>query len=268
MNTTLPAPRDLPPHRHARIRAELERAVTHRRRWAWLAPALTGAAVVILVAIFAWPSPPSSPVPTDLAPGQQPTLALPGVSPARRTEIASQCRKVTGLADAQVYQRISDADGDAFLLYTPDGSIAVCRERGDVYERGVAGGVGPLDWLPGAVSVDTEQGYLDGGHPYRGQVIAGRLTSKVARVTFTDGGVTRDAAIANGTYLLRILHPIGQGGGSGVVRAYDAHGALLATVDPVDDRPFDETCYRLTGGKIVPKNAANRHDCRVGVRWR
>lgn len=288
MNSTLPPTRDLPPRAHARIRGRVELAVTRRRR-TWLAPALTGVAALLLAAFFAWPAPapqhvdrlPAGPSPTTpsatVVPGERPVPHVPGVSPDRQAQIQQNCAKMLGTRDAVLYQLVKDAAGEGALLYAPSGTAVDCQlgDPGTPYNP-TGGAAKPLDWLPGPMSFDANYASAGGDHSrgiYQGrpglESFAGRVTSDVARVAYTDSGGTHQAVVANGTYYLRIVHPsdwlIPDQPMSGVLRAYDAEGTVLATFDLATYHPI---CLRLPGGKIVPEAAANAGGCRDAVPWR
>lgn len=295
MNTTLPGPRDLPPHRHAEIRAELERAVTGRRRRAWRAPALTAAAVVVLVAFFAWPSPaprdadrapagPSSAAPTSSGPAppavERPPPVVPGLSPARRVEIEKGCAKSVGERDATLYQLVEDDAGKSALLYTEDSSVSCDLDVPGTPYNAVGGDAFPLGWLPGPVSIDVNHASAGGDSSgnrgiYTGmpglETAAGRITSDVARVTYTNHGVTTDAVLANGTYLVRVAHPttweIPDPPRLGVLRAFDAAGAFIGSLDV--ERWYTSMCARAPGGTIFPRETrADPSTCGAAVPWR
>jgi hypothetical protein len=285
MNTTLPSDRDLPPHAHARIRGRLELAVTERRRRPWLAPALSGLAALVLVAYFAWPGQhgarqpagPTSPSSTE-----SPAPTVPGVSPERRAQIEKACGEkvkdvIFDAGDSVLYQLIKDAAGEGALLYTADGRVTTCRpddldQPGSVY----GASAGPLDYLPGPVSLDVTHDTTDGGDvvggKYRGhpgvESYAGRATSDVARVTVTTSGATHQAVVVNGTFYVRILHPSDwqhpDPQPTVVVRAYDADGTLLAAVDMENGHA---ACMRLPDGQVKPEGS-DPATCVPGVWWR
>ena len=296
MNPTLPTSRDLPPLARTRIRAELERVVTRRPRRVWLVPTLSAAAAAgfLLVALLALPSKPhdgdgppavpmseappatagagSPPISTaPMPPGERPSSAIPGVSADRRDEIQRNCAAADGKPRAVLYRLIEDEAGRTALLYTPDGYAIECRMGVPASPYGVTGSTSmPLDWLPGPVSLDVHSAYPGDGIAAGLQTAAGRITSDVARVTYTIGGRTADAVIANGTYVARILHPRDwqspDSPEDGVVRAYDAHGELLATVY---ERDYYRTCYRAPGGALLPYGTgADPNTCREAVPWR
>lgn len=286
MNTTLPAPRDLPPHRHARIRAEVERAVARRSPWVWLTPALTGAVVVALIAVVGWPAGPpttQNSVPATqtppLPPGRRPVPVLPAIPSAMRTMTESTCGNTDRISDAVLYQEAADRAGWTYLLYGPSdsrlGGVVECSKDEAFVARDTL--VGPLDWLPGPMSLDVNWNYLPDGTGRHGlEVVAGRVTSHVARVTFTEDGVTRNTAVVNRTFLLRVVHSSDQASWQGnqpfdgVVRAYDKYGRLLATIaaSANGDR-YDAPCYRVPGGMLLPKGAkADKGACQGAVPWR
>src|SRR5262245_60007711 len=81
MNTLLPKERELPPYRHAQLRAELVRAISgpapKDRRW--LVPALSAAGLTVLasVALVAW------------QPREDADTPAPGNPPAASTGVAT-----------------------------------------------------------------------------------------------------------------------------------------------------------------------------------
>jgi hypothetical protein len=292
MNTTLPPPRELPPGAHDRIRARIAGEAGKAHRPSWLVPSLAGAAALVLVAIFAWPVPGhhgSRPADPELpgiistappAPGEHPRPDPAGVTADERAQIEAECGGPADTRDLMLYQVGADAAGRYALLYTPDGGVLVCSPG----ERTFPGDTTvepwpPLDWLPGTLSIDVvqviDQGSLDSGdvYPLRAglQLVAGRVTSEVARVTFTVDGVTREAVLGDGTYVARILHPrtwhprdLSQ---RGVMRAYDADGKLITTVDIA--RYLDGPCGLIPGGMVIPfGTAADRGHCTPAVPWR
>jgi len=282
MNQTLPPTRDLPPRARARIRAHLELTVTRRRRRTWLAPALSGVAALLLIAFFAWPDPaprdidrpPARPSVTTPTPGQRPAPDVPGVSPARKAQIEQSCATMLDVRDAVLYQLVEDAAGEGALLYTRSGMAIDCQlgEPETPYNP-TGASTAALDWLPGPMSFDTNYAEA-GGDDWLGQPglqsYSGRVTSDVARVTYTDSGLTQRAALANGTFYLRVVRPadwvVPADPLSGVLRAYDADGTVLATIDLSTYHPF---CLRLPDGSLVPKGSAvDPALCGDGVAWR
>jgi hypothetical protein len=296
MNTTLPPTRDLPSKAHARIRARVELAVIRRRR-PWLAPALSGATALILIAFFAWPAPaprgddpaagptrpPTGATATSPPTGERPVPTLPGVSPERRAQIEQDCDEkhadVIPADEPVLYQLIKDAAGESALLYTPDGQVWTCRPNDLDKPHSMYGSSAvPLDWLPGPVSVDVLHDFSYGGDVagekrpgFPGlEAYGGRVTSDVARVTVTISGATHQAVVANGTFYLRIVHPsdwkFPDPPPAGVLRAYDEHGTVLAEGDLWD---FRAPCTRLPNGQVAPEGEPiGSSTCVDGVFWR
>ncbi|MCE6997955.1 hypothetical protein LZG04_24600 [Saccharothrix sp. S26] len=253
MNHALPPTRDVPPHSRARIRARLEQEVTGGRRAVRFAPLITaGVAVAAVVALVAVVTPGQPAGGDDVA--VQTTAAaatttssrpagppvIPGLSPQRIAEIERGCADSAGVKSKPVlHQYLTDEIGTFALLYSGSDMLS-CTIDGPTmpYNSAMAGGLA-VGWLPGEFSAD-EVGAAsggDGGKPeYAGrpgyEQAAGRVTSKVARVTFGRDGHEVDATIANGTFVARIPHPsdwqVTDGWDrQGSLRAYDAHGALL-----------------------------------------
>ncbi|MGH3761533.1 hypothetical protein [Actinophytocola sp.] len=295
MNTTLPPPRDLPPYAHAGIRARLELAVTKPRRPAWLVPVIAGLAVAVLIASVAWPqagdrgSRPAVPDPSTAvstappAPGERPRPEPAGVTAHQWAQIEEECRRISGEQDLVLYQVADDAAGKFALLYTPAGGVFECHpgETPLFPEHTELHDVRPLDWLPGPVSIDLMATYSNGGPPAHEDIgapqqpglemAAGRVTSDVARVTYTVNGQTRDGVVANGTYVVRILHSPNWTDPSpsplGAVHAYDADGEEIATVR---HSLYSTICHSVPGGMTVPwGNTADPNHCMgPAVPWR
>jgi hypothetical protein len=290
LNTTLPPDRDVPPHRRAQIRATLEREVARSRRPVRFAPLITAgvatAAVIVLVTVVApWQAPdrvdPAGdassrpPVPTTAPPrtsAERPVFST--LSPERVAEIEAGCLQTTGIHDkAVLHQYTTDATGTFALLYT-DHAVVNCTVDGPgmPYNPGFSSGL-ETAWLPGDFAVDslTSAAGGDGGKPeYAGRPgydqAVGRVSAKVAKVTFAWGGETVEATIANGTFVARIVHAsdyqIPEDRGFGDVRAYDAGGNLLETIS-------GDRCYTRPDDVIVlgPKDA-DPTTCRPAVPWR
>ncbi|KOX13915.1 hypothetical protein ADK67_43320 [Saccharothrix sp. NRRL B-16348] len=282
MNHTLPPTREVPPRRHAQIRARLEREVTHRRvRFAPLITAGVAAAavVVVLVAVVA----PSWQAGDDFAVGgtsqtvvtttaEEPVV--PTLPPERIAEIEQGCAQSAEVTSKPVLrQYLTDENGEFALLYSERESLA-CTINGptEPYSSAVAGSPG-VAWLPGEFAADHVSSSVRGlpGHPGpEYDMAAGRVTSKVARVAFGRNGREVDATIVDGTFVARLTHPSDWPGFAGwdernYLRAYDAHGALLGEWQAGVDRT---SCWVNPSGKIV----AGYHDrdpatCAPAVAW-
>jgi hypothetical protein len=292
MNTTLPPARDLPPDAHARIRGVVELTVTKAQRPAWLVPVVAGVAAVVLVAFFAWPRPGhegSSPAGPPSRPGIDTTGPdVPGLSPQRRAEIEKKCsyepypeqHHTTAL-----YRLTKDAAGESVLLYRDDGVATLCAT--DRLNEVMLGDTAPLNWLPGPLSFDastvtaggdaprtsTEGSAFDpDGPPVPGrpgvETVAGRAAPAVARVTYTStDGVTRDAVLADGTFVVRLLRPSTWAAvaSRGTLRAFDADGVLLAAVS---ERTRLNTCYVAPDGTVFPHGTTGKPPaCKPAVPW-
>jgi hypothetical protein len=273
MNAVLPPARDLPPHRHAQIRAELQRAATTPRRdRRRLVPVLAAAlAVLAVVALAVWLVPDrhtrlTEPAATRTTPPPptstrgRPEPVFPGLSTSDRHAIEQGCGAsafgassgqnppTPGLTDTRdtvrLYNLMQDQAGRLALLY---GEHAVLNCDLDwpsmPYNAGFGGVLTPTWPPPGPIAVDTAGNQAGGdvrGNKtiYRGlpgtEMAGGRISDQVAKVTYTQGSVTVNAALANGTFLVRMVHPstwaIPDNYPRGMIRAYDAAGKLLAEI--------------------------------------
>lgn len=271
---TLPSPRDLPPHRHARIRAELLRTATaprHDRRR--LVPVLAAAvAVLAVVALAVWLVPgrntrltepaatrTTPPPPTSTHHGR-PDPVLPGLSTSDRHAIEQGCGAsafggavgqnppTPGVTDTRdtvrLYNLTQDQAGRLALLYGEHAVLNCDLDRPSMpYNAGFGGVLAPTWPPPSPIVVDTA-GAASGGDIRGGKAIyrslpgtefaGGRITDQVAKVTYTQGADTVTATLANGTFLVRMIHPttwaIPTNYPRGTIRAYDAAGTLLAEV--------------------------------------
>ncbi|HEU5474445.1 MAG TPA: hypothetical protein VFV67_27675 [Actinophytocola sp.] len=262
MSTMLPAPRDLPPHRHARIRAELLRTTAAPARPArrWLAPMAT-ATVLIGVAAVVWALPrpdgrlsPAAGTPPATTPvSTTPSGAvLPEVPGHDRNAIEQGCASAVAgpggpptpgaTADSfRLVNVLSDQAGPLALLYADDVAMACVIDGPGLPYNPSFGGPGVR--MPGEpVVIDlngaSAGGDIAGGKPgSRGrpgtEILAGRYDAPVTRITLTKDRITVAAVLANGTFVGRIVHPtdwlIPAGNPSPTLHAYDANGTLLMT---------------------------------------
>lgn len=290
MNNTLPAARDMPPHRQDQIREELQRAIAGERRRMRYAPVITafGAlAALMFVAVFVpWQStstPASAPTsavgtPATTKPrtSTRPDPMIPGLSTEERTAIEKGCGATASQSGpVQLYNLLADAGGRFALLYSASAALN-CTIGGAIpYNSGFAG-IQDIEWIPSPLSVDIVSASTGGDAPgnksqYHGEqgfeVSAGRVSAKVAKVTYTQGDQTMTATLANGTFVARIVHPatwkIPSTPNPGVVRAYDAAGTLLATSGQ------DNGCYVTPDGHVLPtlRNSPDPTSCKPATHW-
>lgn len=284
MTSMLPPTRDLPPGRHTRIRAELERAVG-RRRSRLTVPILAGAAAVFTVAasvVLLRPGP-LDPTPlVQITTSPSPTSASVdfGVPPETVAEIEAGCAKAGGVGKATLRQLVLEEPRLA-LLYTDD--VALRCEIGvgaEEYSVGMSVGLSKDDmrWLPGHFSVeetrDAPGGDIPGAKPAnagkRGfRQAVGRVDEKVARVTLSADNLVVDAKVVNGTYAARIYYPstrrLPENDQAPVVRAYDAAGNLLGSSDT-----SWQTCYQnpQTGELIGSVRQKPTDQCQPALPWK
>lgn len=211
----------------------------------------------------------------------RPKPSVPGLSPAGAAEIERTCtnpplpQRNTRFRDDlktpfHVYNRLLSPTGSFSVLYN-DKVVALCGSDSRLPNRmqNIVGSLHgrQIDWLPGDLLVDAAIVEPGGVSAYDGktirpaqqllQVLAGRVSSRVAKVTFVgpDGSTTTVTPI-NGTFVaLNYLEKASaeaisaaQSGGAvvGTVRVFDASGHLLAEQDP--NFPFPVGCFLRPDG--------------------
>ncbi|RAS65735.1 hypothetical protein C8D87_104286 [Lentzea atacamensis] len=293
MTSMLPPARDLPPGRQDEIRVEIEHAVAGRgQRRMRLAPVLAAATAVGAVAagvVFLAPSQqpqtatqpiPTTSEPTTSAPATRPAPVIPGLSEERIAAIEKGCQESAGVQGTpKLYQHVQDEAGKLALIYTGSAVLTCTLDTAAFpYNSGMTSGFNP-EWLPGHFSVDNNEamggGDVPGNKPiYRGQrgyrLVAGRVDSKVARVTYTQDGRTIDAKIANNTYVARMVHATTWSPPEridlGEVKAYDAAGNLLGTNNGSDKCFVNPQGVIVSGGWRDPN--VDPKTCEQAQPWR
>jgi hypothetical protein len=243
VNTTLPPSRDLPPGRHNEIRHELLTAVAPRQTRRWLAPLVTAAAALVVVGMVAWFAPwnqsggtaGGQPAATTTQPAPPSTGANghEGDAPA----IVEGCVQSAGVkGEFTLRQLITDGAGRYALLYS-DKNVLGCTL--DVPTMPYNAGFSSLTEFVAPVSVDYTAAAAGGDvsgnkSQYAGQhgtiAVMGRIAPEVAKVTVTLGTETLEAAVSEGTYVVRGVYPTTweiPDNLRAVVRAYDKNGTLL-----------------------------------------
>jgi hypothetical protein len=287
MNELLPTSRDLPPAGHAKIRAELQRvAERNESRSRRFAPILTGVAALAVLGLIVWLAPwkdtaVTTPVATQPPPARTTATVAPpiaGMSTTDTDKIAHGCQGIAHVPGTpRVYNMINDEAGKFALVYT-ETNVLTCTIDfpGMPYNSGYAG-VQQHDWLPGDMSVDSigaSSGENGSGKypPMKGQLMAaGRITSKVAKVTYTADGTTVTAQLANGTFVARIVRPttwkITDRMPMGIVRAYDANGTLITAQG--DPQFPTAKCYSVPDSKdiIYADRDPDLTKCAPATRW-
>lgn len=275
MTSMLPPTRDLPPGRHTRIRAELERAVSGRRRSSRLTvPILAAVAAAAAVAVVATGVVLSRPGPVEHTPAVHITTSPTstpavrdtfGLTPEQIATIEQGCAGDAKETDkATLHNYGQDESGRWALLYT-DKAVMWCDigRGGREYSATQPRQLVHLNWLAGNYIRDTGGAYPGGDtHPFRPKlagvpgvrILAGRADSSVARMTYRQSdGVIAEAKIANGTFVIRVLYPSTWSGGGmeGVtteLHAYDAAGNLLDV-----DSDSERKCWTMPGtNEVLP----------------
>ncbi|MGW5054174.1 hypothetical protein [Actinokineospora sp. NPDC004072] len=255
----LPPPRDLPPHRQARIRAEIVRAVDGPPRRRWIAPLATGLAAAAAVAVWLVPREGTAPIDPAASPGVATTAAptvtgpssgFPGVSSRMVEEMERGCALITNYesstpptpessdtAETIRLRNLLDDEAGRLVLIVGAGRMVQCSvEPNGHYTGGFTVFGQQVDPDPGPVTLDLATS--SPGERVLGlrgsQVVAGRIfDDRVVRVTVTCDGRTADATVANGTYLVRFLHGTDWKSPAKAdvrVTAYDANGAEVGAV--------------------------------------
>lgn len=247
MNTTLPPDRDLPPHRHARIRATLVRAASEPRPRRWMAPALSVATAIVALGLVTWFVPlgggdgrAAGPATTSVAASptaDESIVRRVRVPPEDVPELVHGCVDSAGVEGTfELKLAFADAAGQLAVLYSGDKMIA-CEFAGPAGEYKptftVLGGFQP------PISVDLNLvSPIEGSPEHAGyQVVIGRVDpATTARVTLTQKDVTIDAVLVGGVYAARIVRPLDWWltGDSPppVVDAYNAEGDLVGSASP------------------------------------
>ncbi|GGM92319.1 hypothetical protein GCM10011609_32150 [Lentzea pudingi] len=269
MTTTLPPERDLPPGRHLRIRAELERTVVRRRRGMRFATTATALAAVVTAVMLVRPDQPISGYWSS-----RPTIS--GLDAQRVKDVEEGCWKAARTPDRPVLHRYhQDAAGTFALLYTPTDALTCdLSTPGSYYSNQYLPSRKGFDtrWLNGHFSVDFQH-QMSGDRAGRpgSQTVAGRVDSQVKRMTWTYFGRTVEAEIKDGTFVARILQPADwdhprERDGSESLKAYDAEGRSLG-----DTRSDLSACYVDREGNIIsgswdPQQVPDY--CKPGEPWR
>jgi hypothetical protein len=258
MNTTPPPARDLPPHRHARIRATLVRAASEPRPRRWMAPALSVSTAIVALGLVMWFVPlgggdgrAAGPATTSAAasptadesivrqvrvpPEDVPELVHGCVDSAGVEGYASTAGEPAGTFELKL--AFADAAGQLAVLYSGDKMIA-CGFDGPAGEYRPAFAV--LGGFQPPISVDLNLvSPIDGSPEHAGyQVVIGRVDpATTARVTLTQKDVTIDAVLVGGVYAARIIRPLdwwltGDSPPPPVVDAYNAEGDLVGSASP------------------------------------
>jgi hypothetical protein len=250
MNTTPPPVRDLPPHRHARIRATLVRAASEPPPPRWLAPALSVATAIVALGLVMWfvplgaddgraagPATTSTAASPTASPTADGTMRQVQVPPEDVPEIVHGCvdsAKVEGTFELKLV--FADAAGQLAVLYSGDRLIA-CEFGGPAGEYS-SGFTGPIEFQP-PICVDFHPIMpVEGSPEHAGQLVIGRVDpATTTRVTLTQADVTVDAVLVGDVYAARIIRPLdwwltGDDPPPVVVDAYNAEGDLVGSASP------------------------------------
>ncbi|MFD5825564.1 hypothetical protein [Lentzea sp. NPDC060358] len=270
MTELLPPVRDLPPGRHTRIRAEIERAAGRRR--GRLVPVLAGAAAVaaVVTSVLLLQPPP------EPTPAVHVTSAPPAPLPPEEVKAVEEgCSSSAGTGQAKLRQ-YRDEETRWALLYSGNAALTCTIGAPDQqYNSGFAQTA--IGWLPGHFSLDTVSasvgGDRDGRPGFAGRpgyrTIVGRVDGQVTRVAVEVDGRTLEAGVAAGTFAVRVYYPpdwqIPVEDGDITVRAYDANGALLG-----DSSDLAKSCWAdpQTGAVLYGDTRGPRDQCLPASPWK
>jgi hypothetical protein len=247
MNTSPPPARDLPPHRHARIRATLVRAASEPRPRRWMAAALSGATAIVALGLVMW----FVPLGADDGRVAGPPTTSAAASPSADESILRQVRVppedvpelVHGCVDSagvegtfELKLAFADAAGQLAVLYSGD-NVITCEFGGPPGQH--RSGFTVLGGFQPPICVDVHQIIpVEGSPEHAGyQVVIGRVDpATAARVTLTQNDVTIDAVLVGGVYAARIVRPLDWWLAGDrpppVVDAYNAEGDLVGSASP------------------------------------
>jgi hypothetical protein len=262
---------------------------TGRRRTAGAvtaAAAITAAAVMVPGMLTARPGPHTPTVTASSTASHQQVhrVAYPPMPECEPQQRAG----APPLGKYQVLARLDLRGGYYAFLVGPTGSVVCMKDprlplNGSSTQHAPAG---TQDWLPGHLSIDhhmnnrgglnLQTGQMDQSNTKIAQVLAGRVSDQVAKVTATGAdGAVASATPVNGVYLVSIYlehaskAALAIYGGGATVRAYDAHGKLLAETRSSMMAP--QLCYLMPDGRKLPRGdkpgASELATCRPALRW-
>jgi hypothetical protein len=244
MNTALPPTGQMPPHRHARIRATLVRTASEPQPARWMAPALTVATAITILGLIMWLVPlgdgdgrAAGPVTTSTittSPAGEPSVRQVQIPAGEVPALVDRCvesAKVKGTFELKL--AFADAAGQLAVLYSADKMIA-CRLGGPPGSTFAV-----VDPFRPPVVADLNQTAPVGGsqQDMAYQLVIGRVDpAKTARVTLTQNDVVVDAVLVGDVYAGRIIRPadwwLKGNPPQPVVRAYNAEGGLVGSTSP------------------------------------
>lgn len=184
---------------------------------------------------------PPGPRATAAPPPQPPRgVVVPGYTNAQLVAIAAGCGREIGpnKSGDSVRSIFRDRAGTVAFLVGPT-SYAACEvQPGNKPGNSTGSQAAALGPLRGPLSVDVSiaSDAREGGT--WSELYGGRVGKAVSRVVITSAdGRRADAAVMNGTFVGRLLHPgkLPEGLPASTIRAYDADGRLLWVVDPTSD---------------------------------
>lgn len=287
----LPAERDLPPERAARMRADLLESIRHprHRTRAGLVAAVAAAVVLVLVGVSVAlgggqrgiPTRPATPTPDPQAAvrlAARQCLLWNAQSP--RYRLSESDLAVAAEQDGFVATLFFTSRGDAYWACMIDTTRSAPQPKapdGRAYSGG-AGGGGPdwphWGWLLGPVDVLSP---LSGTAPTHrtsptppprpfwgtgGVALVGRVSARVHRLVLDHGnGQITEAHLAHGGFAMVAKKPVAA---NATLLAYDATGAEIYR-HLVDELGPVRGCWVDPSGKVISGKPGP--DCRPAERW-
>lgn len=269
MTAQLPPVRELPQGRHDEIRQAILRQIDpdakpHRR---WFAPPLIATAAVAALALAAGLVTWLNTAPSDrIESAAQPSVD--GFTAAELDTVHKRCDGDGMYRNLQVYNAVMFQGAPLALMYSKPGKggqVVMCDARRPPRAGSSVGtSVKDVRWIRPFVSVDvihsTPIDEVTG-------LVAGRVGAEVTRVTYTAGGKTVEAKIANGTFMALVEGtPLRWGDYSftGTITAYDESNKPIFDGD-VSTSP-DGKCLKTPDGDLVRGIAVGKR-CIVAEPW-
>lgn len=283
MTTLQPPPeRELPPGRHASMRADVLRGIAGRpARRRYLAPLASAAAVVLVVGGAVLWTHQRDDVPDRGLVATQPTV--PGFDEDELTALRKGCIDAVrandtkdqyfDLDEAVLHNALATKRGPIVLLYADGGELncgyvrsASSTNPPGLFAESVTVNDNSPRWLPGAASIDYEASNTDAVGGWR--QLGGRVPAGVARVEVTLGDNRASVDAANGTYLVEItLTTAVESSTRPVVRTFDANGVLLGSYTTHWGEK-DHCVATPDGDQIEGNPRKDLSQCEEAVPWR
>jgi hypothetical protein len=271
VNLQLPSERDLPEQVLRQIEAELVATVedgNDTAGWRWPAPVAAAATVLVTLGVVVGVVHGSGPDRAKPAASASSRSAQQGLPAGVADRIVSGCAKAYGngipgpvaLADAKLYNLNGTPSKGVALIYS-DKAVLVCLIGGGAMPYNPGGGgilARNLVTPPYQVDYQSESGSGRVGQLTTHLLIGGRVTPEVTRMTLTVAGKTTEIPVRDHTFVADIKYS--GSGAKTILRAYDAHGKLLA-------EPAPQICLTTPDGRRLGDAPPAGKTCAPTVAW-